>query len=109
MTAPARAPTIPCLPMFNTLSPPSARVSPAPDNLAACCSRVRLRLSDAAYTAWQIAQLECELALLAWRILGPHRGPAAHSSYHAALAREEAAARDFEELYRVSGALAGAL
>jgi hypothetical protein len=95
--------------MFNTLSPPSARVSPAPDTLAACCSRVRLRLSDAAYAAWQVAQLECELALLAWRILGPHRGPATHASYRAALAREEAAARDFEELYRVTGALASAL
>jgi hypothetical protein len=94
--------------MSNTLSPPSARVSPAPDTLAARCSRVRLRLSDAAYTAWQIAQLECELALLAWRILGPNRGPAAHSSYRAALAREEAAARDFEELCRVTGALASA-
>jgi hypothetical protein len=108
MTAPAGAPTIPCLPMFNTLRPPSARVSPAPDTFAARCSRVGLRLSDAAYAAWQIAQLECELALLAWHILGPHRGPAAHSSYHAALAREEAAARDFEEVCRVTGALAGA-
>jgi hypothetical protein len=94
--------------MFDTLSSWSPTVSPASDTLAACCSRVGLRLSDAAYAAWQIAQLECELTLLAWKILGPQRGAAAHSSYGAALDREEAAARDFEELCRVSGALASA-
>jgi hypothetical protein len=76
--------------------------------LAARATRIGTRLADGAYMAWQFAQIECSLALLAWRHSGPTHGAAAHGAYCAALDREEAAARDFEELCRVAGAFAGA-
>jgi hypothetical protein len=76
--------------------------------LAARPSRIGTRLADGAYMAWQFAQIECNLALLAWHHASPGRSAAAHVAYCAALEREEAAARDFEELCRVAGAFAGA-
>jgi hypothetical protein len=73
--------------------------------LAARAAKVGTRLADSAYTAWQSAQIECELALSAWHAAGPGASAAAHLAYCAALDREEAAARDLEELCRVTGAL----
>jgi hypothetical protein len=78
------------------------------DGLAARATKIGARLADGAYMAWQFAQIECYLALLAWHHAGPGRSAAAHVTYCAALDREEAAARDFEELCRVAGAFAGA-
>ena len=92
--------------MSNTLSHSDRATTAARDTLGARALRVGARVADAGYSAWQFAQLECELALIAWRLAGPRRGPAAHRAYSAALEREEAAARDFEELCRVTGALA---
>ena len=81
-------------------------MSAARDTLATLASRVGGRIADGASRAWQFAQIECDLALIAWRVAAPERSAAAHLAYRAALDREEAAARDFEELCRVSGALA---
>ena len=81
---------------------------PRRDTLTARAARVGARLADGAYRAWQFAQIECDLALVAWRVAGPQLGAAAHQAYRAALDREEAAARDFEELCRVAGGLASA-
>jgi hypothetical protein len=92
--------------MSNTLSHTDRAATAVRDTLGARALRVGARVADAGYRAWQFAQLECELALIAWRLAGPQRGPAAHVAYRAALEREEAAARDFEELCRVTGALA---
>jgi hypothetical protein len=64
----------------------------------------RTRLVDGAYQAWQSAHIECDLALEAWEAAGPGRNATAHIAYRAALDREEAAARDFEELCRLAGA-----
>ena len=66
---------------------------------------VGTRLVDGAYQAWQSAHIECDLALSAWGAAGPGRNATAHVAYRAALDREEAAARDFEELCRLAGAL----
>jgi hypothetical protein len=72
------------------------------DALAAHAATVSTRLADGAYMAWQAAQIECELALIAWHAAGPGRNATAHVAYRAALDREEAAARDFEELSRLA-------
>jgi hypothetical protein len=85
--------------MFNTLSH---------TGLAARATKIGARLADGAYMAWQFAQIECSIALLAWHAAGPARSAAAHLAYCAALDREEAAARDFEELCRVTSAFATA-
>jgi len=66
---------------------------------------VGTRLADGAYIVWQSAQIECDLALRAWHAAGPGRNATAHVAYRAALDREEAAARDLEELRRLAGAL----
>ncbi|MDX6655244.1 MAG: hypothetical protein QOH62_37 [Solirubrobacteraceae bacterium] len=66
---------------------------------------VGTRLADGAFHAWQSAHIECDLALRAWDAAGPGRSATAHFAYRAALDREEAAARDFEELCRLAGAL----
>jgi hypothetical protein len=66
---------------------------------------VGVRLADGAYRAWQLAQIECEVALAAWRLAGHAHAAAAHDVYAAALDREADAARDFQELCRVTGAL----
>ena len=83
--------------MFQTLSH---------DGLRARATKIGAWLADGAYMAWQFAQIECSLALLAWHSAGPASSAAAHLAYCAALDREEAAARDFEELCRVTGSLA---
>ena len=54
------------------------------------------------YMTWQAAQIECELALGAWHAAMPGRTALAHVAYRAALDREEAAARDLEELCRLA-------
>lgn len=76
------------------------------DGPAARATKIGARLADGAYMAWQSAQTECHLALLAWGAAGPGRSAVAHIAYCAALDREEAAARDFEDLCRVTGAFA---
>jgi hypothetical protein len=72
------------------------------DALAAHATTVSTRLADGAYMAWQAAQIECELALIAWHAAGPGRNATAHAAYRAALDREEAAARDFEDLCQLA-------
>jgi hypothetical protein len=76
------------------------------DVLADRVAAVGARLVDGAYLAWQFAQIECDLALIAWKAAAPGRGATAHMAYRAALDREEAAARDLEELRRLTGELA---
>jgi hypothetical protein len=78
------------------------------DGLAARAAKIGARLADGAYMAWQAAHIESSLALVAWSAARPGRSAAAHLAYCAALDREEAAARDFEELCRVTGAFAAA-
>jgi hypothetical protein len=78
------------------------------DRLAARAAKIGARLADGAYMAWQAAQIECYLAFVAWRHAAPGGSAMAHGAYCAALDREEAAARDFEELCRVTGAFATA-
>ena len=68
------------------------------DAHADSAARVGARLADGAYIAWRSAQIECDLALAAWHAAGPGRRPTARVVYRAALDREEAAARDLEEL-----------
>jgi hypothetical protein len=62
---------------------------------------VGTRLADGAYVAWQAAKIECELAFKEWQV-GERRRATAHIAYRAALDREEAAARDFEMLSRLT-------
>jgi hypothetical protein len=72
------------------------------DAVAPNAATVGARLADGAYMAWRSAQIECDLALGAWHAAGPGRNATAHVAYRAALDREEAAARDFEELFRLA-------
>jgi hypothetical protein len=76
------------------------------DGPAARATQIGARLADGAFLAWEAAQIECYLALAAWTAARPGRSAAAHLAYCAALDREEAAARDFEDLCRVTGAFA---
>ena len=57
-----------------------------------------IRLADEAHASWSIAALQCAEALRAWREAGPSDRAAANVAYCAALDREEAAARDLEQL-----------
>jgi hypothetical protein len=75
------------------------------DSIAAHAATVGTRLADGAHAAWQTAHAECDLALRAWHAAAPGRNAAAHLSYLAALDREDAAARDFEDLCRLTDAL----
>jgi hypothetical protein len=59
---------------------------------------VRIRLVDAAHSAWVLAQVECANALWAWFEAGAGLRRDMHLAYRAALDREEAAARDLERL-----------
>jgi hypothetical protein len=70
--------------------------------LADRAATVSARLADGAYMAWRSAEIECDLALGGWHAAGPGLGATAHVAYRAALDREEAAARDFEELHRLA-------
>lgn len=71
--------------------------------LVADAATVSARLTDGAYMAWQSAQIECHLALVAWHAAGPGQRAHAHLAYRAALDREEAAARDLERLCELTG------
>jgi len=73
--------------------------------LAACASRACARLVDGGYRAWQIAQLESEIALTAWRLAGTGHAAAAHRVYVTALDHEATVARELEVLCRVTRAL----
>jgi hypothetical protein len=72
------------------------------DAVLAHAATVGTRLAEGAYMTWQAAQIECELALGAWHAAMPGRTALAHVAYRAALDREEAAARDLEELCRLA-------
>lgn len=78
---------------------------PSPSMLPVCATKVGARLVDRAYRAWQVAQLECEIALAAWQLAGVLQAAAAYRVYTVALEHEAAVARDFEELCRVAAAL----
>ena len=64
--------------------------------------RVDIRLADEIYMAWSTAKLECHQALEAWFAAGRGERADANCAYRAALDREEAAARDLEELCRLA-------
>jgi hypothetical protein len=74
--------------------------------VAAGAATMGIRLADGAFMSWRFAHVECELSLRAWEAAGPEGRRDAHVVYRAALDREEAAARDFEEVCRVTGQLA---
>jgi hypothetical protein len=56
------------------------------------------RVLDDAHMTWVAAEVESEHALRAWFDTGAPRGPGAYLAYHAAVDREEAAARDLQQL-----------
>jgi hypothetical protein len=62
-----------------------------------------IRLVDDVYAAWDRAQAECHNALRAWLESGS-RNHFAYYVYRAALDREEAAAGDLEQLFRLVAA-----
>jgi hypothetical protein len=64
---------------------------------------IAMRLFDDVYTAWNLAEIECQNALRAWRDAGACAEDA-YRAYRAALDREEAAARDLERLMRIVSA-----
>jgi hypothetical protein len=57
-----------------------------------------MRLADEAHGSWSVAALQCGEALRAWRDAAPWERGVANVAYRAALDREEAAARDLEQL-----------
>ncbi len=59
---------------------------------------IAVRVLDDAHMTWVAAEVESEHALRAWFDTGPPRGAGAYLAYHAAVDREEAAARDLERL-----------
>jgi hypothetical protein len=59
---------------------------------------VGARLLDDAYRAWDLAEVQCGLALRRWDRAEPDDEAAAFWCYTAALDREEAAARELERL-----------
>ena len=65
-------------------------------------AEIGIRLLDEAHVAWQRAELECELALEAWREGPPRQSTDRYFSYRAALEREQAAAYDLERLWDLS-------
>jgi hypothetical protein len=59
---------------------------------------IAVRVLDDAHMTWVAAEVESEYALRAWFDAGaPHRA-AAYLAYRAAVDREEAAARDLQQL-----------
>jgi hypothetical protein len=69
------------------------------DELAA----IGVRLLDDAYLAWFSAESDTENALRVWRQSIGSARTTAYAAYSAALDREEAAARDLERLWSLSG------
>lgn len=65
-------------------------------------AEIGIRLLDDAHMAWQLAELECEQALSAWREVAPGAAIDRYLRYRAALDREEAAARDLQRLWEVA-------
>jgi hypothetical protein len=65
-------------------------------------TQIGIRLLDDAYTAWFMAEHECEQALRAWFEGPPRDNSAMYLSYRAALDREEAAAHDLRRLSRLA-------
>jgi hypothetical protein len=64
---------------------------------------IAIRLLDDVYAAWDRAQAECHDALREWLESGA-RNHFAYYVYRAALDREEAAAVDLEQLFRLVAA-----
>jgi hypothetical protein len=59
---------------------------------------IAVRVLDDAHMTWVAAEVESEHALRAWFDTGAPRGAVAYLAYHAAVDREEAAARDLQRL-----------
>jgi hypothetical protein len=78
------------------------------DSLTGHAAKIATLLADSAFVAWQTAQLESDIALDAWRAAGRGRSATAHLVYRAAVDREEAAARHFEQLCHIGNATTAA-
>jgi hypothetical protein len=68
------------------------------DELAREVAQIGARLLDEAYMAWFAAENECEQALRVWSAATSRRRADGYWTYRAALDREEAAARDLQQL-----------
>lgn len=79
------------------------------ENVDTTVAEIGVRLLDDAYLAWFSAESECEAALRGWFQAAGARRAGAYLAYRAALDREEAAARDLERLWHVSGPCRSAL
>jgi hypothetical protein len=79
------------------MEPPLMPDSGAVETARGDVARIAMRLFDDAYTAWNLAEIECHNALRAWLDSGSGHDDA-YRTYRAALDREEAAARDLHRL-----------
>jgi hypothetical protein len=64
---------------------------------------IAVRVLDDAHMTWVAAEVESEHALRAWFDAAPPQGAGAYGAYHAAIDREEAAARDLQRLCALIG------
>ena len=67
-------------------------------NTNGALSVIAARVLDDARMTWVAAEVESEHALRAWFDTGTPQGAGAYLTYHAAVDREEAAARDLQRL-----------
>jgi hypothetical protein len=72
------------------------------DRTDAETTTITVGLIDDAYCAWFNAEAECEMALREWCSATGDSGELAYLDYVAALDREEASARDLEQLWRAA-------
>jgi hypothetical protein len=63
-----------------------------------------VRVLDDAHMTWLAAEIECEFALRAWMDADAPQRADGYLAYHAALDREEAAARDLQRLSELTQA-----
>jgi hypothetical protein len=67
-------------------------------NTSGALGAIASRVLEDAHMTWVAAEVESEHALRAWFDTGAPQGPTAYLAYHAAVDREEAAARDLQQL-----------
>jgi len=79
------------------------------DNAQTELAAIGVRLLDDAYLAWFSAESECESTLSGWFRATRDLSGGAYLAYQAALEREEAAARDLQRLWELSGPCRDAL
>ena len=73
------------------------------DNAQTGVAAIEAHLLDDAYLAWFSAESECESTLHGWFRAPCDLSAGAYLAYRGALEREEAAARDLERRWRLSG------